>query len=190
MHALRTAINRRHVKRRPPRRRIDPIDDPARDRVLVVLSMMRPIRVSASSGQAMLERANVVRRRCEVHEPREQRTLRRGRLCSGPRPRGASCVWWVALLRVVGDDDGRGWAWSWGRRVAHGRGQPNDLRERVADRFEVRVNSGRVRRAWRARQLAAEWCADEAAHLLGRELGFGEEVAELRQRALPTFLRF
>jgi len=70
--------------------------------------------------------------------------------------------------------------------VALGRGQLDELRERVTDRLEVRIDGGRRRRAWRARQLAAERCADQAAYLFGRELRFGEEVAELRQRALPT----
>ena len=66
-----------------------------------------------------------------------------------------------------------------------GRTQPNDARERCADRLEVRVDCrGRGRGAGSPRELAAQWCAYEGAHLLDGEFWFGEEVAEFREGAL------
>ena len=64
MYTMRTAINRSHVERRPSRRWIYPIDDPAHDRVLLLF--MRSI-----SGQTMQEPIDIIRCSREVHKPRE-----------------------------------------------------------------------------------------------------------------------
>lgn len=84
----------------------------------------------------------------------------------------------MRFVLCVGDDDG-------GDLVARSRTQPDDARECSADRFEVRVDGWRRCREHHAGELAAQWCTHQAAHLLGGEFGFGKEVAELRQGALP-----
>lgn len=78
VYALRTAINRSHVKRRSSRRGVDPIDKSSRNHVLIVLSL-RVIR-----GQTMAEPIYVIRRCREVDEPREQCVMGRGCLRAGP----------------------------------------------------------------------------------------------------------
>jgi hypothetical protein len=168
IHALRTSINRSDMKRRPPRCGIHPVDDPACNSVLLILS------ARCISRQTIGEPFDVIRGRRKVDEPREQSTLRRGCLCCGPRPRCTRVGW---LVLGAGHDDR-------GHRVTRGGSQPNNVRERPADRFEVRIDSGRARGARRSREFATQWCNDQSAHLLDGELGFGEEVAEFGEGTL------
>ena len=192
IHALRAAIDRGDVERRPSRRRVDPVHDPTHDNVLFFSAARRRIR-----GQTIREPSGIVRRRRQVDEPRKQRTLHRGHLRRGPRPRrarvrrlGPVLVLILVLGGVgVGNDDG-----GWHRLVVvmvvatrGGRTQPNDARKRCADRLEVRVDRrGRGRGAGSPRELAAQWCAYEGAHLLDGEFWFGEEVAEFREGTLSN----
>ena len=162
-----TTVDRSHVERRPSRRGVYPIDYPAHDRALV-------LRIFFTIGQTMREHIDIVRRGREVHEPREQRALGRSYLRGGPCPRSGGVRY--SIFRV-GDDDRGG-------RVARGGSQPDDVRERVADRLKARIDGGRPRAARYARELAAQRSTYEVAHRLGGELGLGEEVAELGQRAL------
>jgi hypothetical protein len=171
IHALRAAIHRSDMERRPSRRGIYPIGDPAYNRMLVIISARR------INGQTIRESSDVIRRRRKVDEPREQRILRRGRLRRGPSPQRTRRVGWLAL--GVGDDD------LCGHRVARRRSQPDDVRERSADRLEVRIDSGRRGGGTRrSRQFATQWCTDQAAHLLDGELRFGEEIAEFGEGTL------
>lgn len=64
MNTMRTAIYRSHVERRPSRRRVYPIDNPAHDRGLLLV--MRSV-----SGQTMQEPIDIIRCGREVHKPRE-----------------------------------------------------------------------------------------------------------------------
>src|SRR5579863_4423418 len=168
MYALRTAINRSHMEGRPSRSRVYPIDDSSRNHALVL--SLRPI-----GGQAMRKRIYIIRRCGEVDKPREQRVMGRGRFCGCPCPRGGRVRWFVLYVR---DGD-------LGYFVARGGTQPGDLRERATDHFQVRIDGWRGSDVWRASELAAQRCAHHAAHLFGGEFGLGEQVAELRQRALP-----
>lgn len=81
----------------------------------------------------MQERVYIVRRCREVDEPREQREMSRGRFRGGPCPRGAGVRWFVLCVRDgdVGD------------LVARGRTQSDDVRERVADHLQVRIDGRR-----------------------------------------------
>ena len=123
----------------------------------------------------MREPIDIIRCGREVHEPRDQRALGRSCLRGGPRPRSA-CVRQFVLC--VGYDDRGG-------RVTRGRSQPDDVRERAADRLEVRIDGRCACAARYGRELAAQRCTHQAAHALGGEFGLGEEIAELGQRALP-----
>lgn len=124
----------------------------------------------------MREPIDIIRCGREVYEPREQRALGRSCLRSSPRPWSGGIRYFV----LCAGDDGRG------GRVTRGGSQPDDVRERVADRLEVRIDCGRSRAARRAREFAAQRGTHEVAHRLGGELGLGEEIAKLCQRSLPN----
>lgn len=102
--------------------------------------------------------------------------MSRGRFRGGPCPRGAGVRRFILCVR---DGDVRD-------LVARRRTQSDDVRERAADHLQVRIDGRRGGGMCCASELTAQRCANHAAHLLGGEFGFGKEVAELRQRALPT----
>ncbi len=60
MYTMRTTIHRGHVERRPSRRGIYPIDDPAHNRALLSVS-----------GQTMQEPIDIIRCGREMHKPRK-----------------------------------------------------------------------------------------------------------------------